>query len=196
MFTYFYLLTKPLLALWAVPENLMQLSGPSENVRFTLVEKYTKWGRKVHEAVWFSCGDSLFPFLFFFRNQPRRFYNISFEIFRFWLSVFIVCEPETLHAGTKPRTTHHRLLGGDRRKKRRRWSIFLENTRKGHRQIRRTLELFQRRCWRNFWETRCCACGLFHPNRYHLQQKGLQLNSLVSIIKQLWEQSLEITFTN
>ena len=170
---------------------------------------WTKWkcsfhtSGKIHEIRSQSSRGSLIflwrqfvRFSFFFRNQPRHFYNISFEIFRFWLSVFIVCEPETLHVGTKPRTTHHRLLGGDRRKTRRRWSIFLESTRKGRRQIRRTLELFQRRYWRNFWEMRCCACGLFHPNRYHLQQKGLQLNSLVSIIKQLWEQSLEITFTN
>ena len=33
---------------------------------------------------------------------------------------------ETLPAGTKPRTSHHRSPGGERRKKRKRWTIFLE----------------------------------------------------------------------
>ena len=35
---------------------------------------------------------------------------------------------------TKPRTSHHRSPGGERRRKRERSTIFLERTRKGHRQ--------------------------------------------------------------
>ena len=41
---------------------------------------------------------------------------------------------QTLPAGTEPRTAHHRSPGGDRRGKRKRWIIFLEMTREGHRQ--------------------------------------------------------------
>ena len=36
--------------------------------------------------------------------------------------------------GTKPRTSHHRSPGGERRGKRKRWTIYLERTREGHRQ--------------------------------------------------------------
>ena len=43
-------------------------------------------------------------------------------------------ELETLPAGTKPRTPHHRSPGGERRGERKRSTIFLERTRKGHRQ--------------------------------------------------------------
>ena len=40
---------------------------------------------------------------------------------------------ETLPAGTKPRTSHHRSPGREKRRKRKRSMIFLEMTREGHR---------------------------------------------------------------
>ena len=54
-----------------------------------------------------------------------------------WLTsrkIWSVEELETLTARTKPRTSHHRLPGGERRGKRKRYTIFLERTREGHRQ--------------------------------------------------------------
>ena len=55
-------------------------------------------------------------------------------------------ELETLPAGTKTRTSHHRLPGGERHRKRKRSTNFLDRTRKpyGALSIRPTLELFQR----------------------------------------------------
>ena len=43
-------------------------------------------------------------------------------------------ELETLPAGTKPGTSHHRSPGAERRGKRKRYTIFLERTREGHHQ--------------------------------------------------------------
>ena len=67
----------------------------------------------------------------------------------FFLYVSGVEELETLTAGTKPRTSHHRLPGGDRRGKNKRSTIFLESRREGPSSVRRTLELIQRQCWGN-----------------------------------------------
>ena len=43
-------------------------------------------------------------------------------------------ELKTQPAGTKPRTSHHRSLGGERHGKRKLSTIFLGRTREGHRQ--------------------------------------------------------------
>ena len=43
-------------------------------------------------------------------------------------------ELETLPAGTKPRTSHHRSPGGERRGESKRSTIFFERAREGHRQ--------------------------------------------------------------
>ena len=46
-----------------------------------------------------------------------------------WLAsrkIWSVEELETLPAGTKPRTSHHRSPGGERREKSKRWTIFLD----------------------------------------------------------------------
>ena len=54
-----------------------------------------------------------------------------------WLAswkLWSVEELETLSASTKPMTPHHRSSGGERHGKRKRSTIFLEKTRKGHRQ--------------------------------------------------------------
>ena len=40
---------------------------------------------------------------------------------------------DTIPTGTKPRTSHYRSPGGESRAKRKRSTIFLERTRKGHR---------------------------------------------------------------
>ena len=45
-----------------------------------------------------------------------------------------IAERETLPGGIKPRTPHHRSSGGPTRRKRRHSTIFLDRTRKGHRQ--------------------------------------------------------------
>ena len=49
-------------------------------------------------------------------------------------SEVFVEELETLPEGTKPRTSHRRSPGGERLGKKKRWTIFLETTREGHRQ--------------------------------------------------------------
>ena len=54
-----------------------------------------------------------------------------------WLAsrkIWSVEELETLPAGTKPRTSHHRSPGGERRGKRKRYTIFLKRRSDGHRQ--------------------------------------------------------------
>ena len=51
-------------------------------------------------------------------------------------------------------------------------TIFLGRMRESKRaviSIRRTLELFRRQCWRNFWETGWSAYKLFWGHRHHLE---------------------------
>ena len=47
---------------------------------------------------------------------------------------------------------------------------------RGPSSIRRTLELFQRQRWGNFWKTGCSAYGLFRAHKYHLELNWTQLN--------------------
>ena len=57
-------------------------------------------------------------------------------------------ELETLPAGTKTRTSHHRSPGEERHIKRKRQTTFLEKNEKRPSSIRRTLEPFQRQSWK------------------------------------------------
>ena len=47
--------------------------------------------------------------------------------------------------------------------------------------IRRTLELFQRQCWGNFWETGWSVYGLFRAPRYHPELNWIDLRCSTSV---------------
>ena len=83
--------------------------------------------------------------------------------------IWSVEDLETLPAGSKPRTSHHRSPGGERRRKKgsaRRSSL------KGRERVfvnQTNIGTFQRQLWENFWETGWSAYGLFQVHLYHLE---------------------------
>ena len=68
---------------------------------------------------------------------------------------------------------------------------------RGPSSVRRTLELFQRQLWENFWETGWSAYGLFRAHRYHLELNWTELNRYSEVIFkfliQLWSGGLNWT---
>ena len=76
-------------------------------------------------------------------------------------------ELETLHAGTKPRTSHHRSPGAERRGKRQRLTIFLERTWECHRQSDEQWNYFKSNARENHSGTGWSVYGLFLAHRYH-----------------------------
>ena len=76
-------------------------------------------------------------------------------LWQLWVAsqkIWSVEEFETLPAGTKPRTPHHRTLGGEAWKEEVIDNLPWKDER-GPSSVRRTMEPFQRRHWGNFWET-------------------------------------------
>ena len=86
-------------------------------------------------------------------------------------------ELETLPAGTKPRTSHHRFPWRREAWKEEALDDLPRKDERGPSSIRRTLELFERRRWGNFWEMGWTACYRpFRTHRYHLELNWAQLN--------------------
>ena len=105
-------------------------------------------------------------------QQRRSIVDLYFTLSLNWfhsimLSFLLLREHETLAAGTKPRTSHHRSPGGERRGKRKRFTIFFKRKREGHRQSVEHWNCFKG----NVGETaeRLSAYGLYWAHRYHLE---------------------------
>ena len=84
-----------------------------------------------------------------------------------WLAfrkIWSVEKLETLPAGTKPRTSHHRSPGGERRGK-----IFLERTRESHRQSGEHWNRFKGNVGETSERRHGAHMGFSEPHRYHLK---------------------------
>ena len=87
--------------------------------------------------------------------------------------ILSVEELETLPVDTKPKTSHHRSPWEERRRKRKRSTIFLERTRKGHhRQWDQHWNCFKG----NIGEMGWSAYGLSWVHRYHLELNWTEQN--------------------
>ena len=84
---------------------------------------------------------------------------------------------DTIPVGTKPRTLHHPLPGGERHRKRKRSTIFLEMMRKGHHQSDQHWNCFKGNIGGNSWQTGWSAYGPSWVHRYHLELYWTELNS-------------------
>ena len=75
-------------------------------------------------------------FVYVTPSSGRHFFHSFFLLFLFFFfaASHYGRHRETLSAGTKPKTSHHRSPGAERRGKRKRQTIFLKRTREGHRQ--------------------------------------------------------------